>query len=69
MSKIMYGNFKNSCILANKHHRYQKKCYKRFSYTFSLCKCSRKKRLSCQLNARDNCMKGGFNQNGSLIIS
>ena len=32
MSKIMYENFINSCIFANKNHRYQKK----YSYVFRI---------------------------------
>ena len=33
---------KSAVLLANEHHSDQKKCNKRFSYTFSLCNRSRK---------------------------
>ena len=46
---------KTAVLLANEHHSDQKKCYtcyKRFSYTVSLCNRSRKHH-QCQLNARE----------------
>ena len=33
---------KSALLLANEHRSDQKKCYKRVSYEFSLCICSRK---------------------------
>ena len=33
---------KTAVLLVNEHRSDQKKCYKGFSYTFSLCNCNRK---------------------------
>ena len=35
-------NSKTAALLANEHQSDQKKCYKRFSYTFLICNRSRK---------------------------
>ena len=58
---------KSAVILANEHPSDKKKYYQRFSYKFSLCIRSRKKRL-CQWIARKCSIKGDFNQNDSLSI-
>ena len=55
--------------LANEHRSDQKKCYKLFSYEFSLCICSRKNDSVSGMPENVASCKEDFNQIDSLSIS
>ena len=59
---------KSAVLLANKHRSDQKKCFKRFSYEFSLCIRSRKNDFVNGMPEKCS-IKEDFNQNESLSTS
>ena len=58
---------KSALLLANEHRSEQKKCYKRFSYEFSLCIRSRKNDSVNGMPEKSS-IKEDFYQNDSLSI-